>query len=309
MVLFYRFDPATCLRLATRWRATFVVMAITAYQALMASPEMADADLSTLAKAYSGGAPVTTVVESAWRELTGHAIHNVYGLTETTSPSHIVPLGTSAPIDPESGAMSVGLPVPGAEVRVVDPVTLDDVPVGKPGEIWIRGPMVCRGYWNLPEATAESFVDGYLRTGDVGFMDAGGWFYVIDRIKDMINAAGYKVWPREVEEFLLQHPSVDEAAVVGVPDAYRGETVKAYVTLKAGADATPDGIVAFAKEHMAAYKYPRQVEIVTELPKTASGKILRRELRARTATASGAGSTATPAGAGSAGAGNSEAGR
>ncbi|HVX22615.1 MAG TPA: AMP-binding protein [Acidimicrobiales bacterium] len=295
MVLFHRFDPDECLRLATRWRTTFVVMAITAYQSLMNSPELADADLTALAKAYSGGAPVTTVVESAWRELTGHAIHNIYGLTETTSPSHIVPMGVTAPVDPESAAMSVGLPVPGAEVRVVDAVTLEDVPVGEKGEIWIRGPMVCRGYWNLPEATAASFVDGYLRTGDVGLMDADGWFYVIDRIKDMINAAGYKVWPREVEEFLLQHPSVDEAAVVGVPDPYRGETVKAFVTLKAGTTAEPDDIIAFAREHMAAYKYPRQVEVVSELPKTASGKILRRELRTRTASeASATGSPSAP---------------
>jgi long-chain acyl-CoA synthetase len=138
---------------------------------------------------------------------------------------------------------------------------------------------VVSGYWNKPEATEESIPGGELHTGDVGFMDEQGWFYLVDRKKDMINAAGYKVWPREVEDVLYGHPAVREAAVVGVPDPYRGETVKAFVSLKPGTSVTPEEVVAFAKERMAAYKYPRSVEVVDELPKTTTGKILRRELR------------------------------
>jgi long-chain acyl-CoA synthetase len=240
-----------------------------------------------MTKAYSGGAPVSPVIEQAWRSATGHGLHNIYGLTETTSPSHAVPLGAHAPVDTDTGALSVGLPVPGAEVRIVDPETLADVAVGQPGEVWIRGPMVADGYWNLPDASSSAFVDGYLRTGDIGKMDADGWFFIVDRLKDMINAAGYKVSPREVEDFLYQHPAVREAAVIGVPDSYRGETVMAVISLKAGYRAEPAEMIAFCKARMAAYKYPRIVEIRDELPKTASGKILRRELRADAATAAG----------------------
>ena len=138
------------------------------------------------------------------------------------------------------------------------------------------------GYWERQEATAESFADGhFLHTGDVCRMDPEGWFYVIDRAKDMINAAGYKVWPREVEDFLYQHPAVREAAVVGVPDPYRGETVKAFVALQPASSVTPEELIEFCRQRMAAYKYPRSVEIVDEVPKTATGKFLRRELRDR----------------------------
>ena len=137
------------------------------------------------------------------------------------------------------------------------------------------------GYWDKPEETAHALPGGALHTGDVGFMDDDGWFYVVDRKKDMINAAGYKVWPREVEDVLYEHQAVREAAVVGVPDEYRGETVKAFVSLRPGQTATAEELIAFCKERMAAYKYPRDVELVDELPKTVTGKILRRELRDR----------------------------
>ncbi len=153
------------------------------------------------------------------------------------------------------------------------------------GELHITGPQIIPGYWQKPEETAEALTAGYLRTGDVGFMDEDGWFYLVDRAKDMIVASGFKVWPREVEEVLYQHPAVLEAAVVGVPDAYRGETVKAYVSLKAGAQATADDIKAFARERMAAYKYPRMVEITDEIPKNASGKVLRRVFQESAAAA------------------------
>jgi long-chain acyl-CoA synthetase len=142
-----------------------------------------------------------------------------------------------------------------------------------------EGPQVVRGYWHKPEETEKALGGGRLRTGDVGYMDSDGWFYIVDRRKDQINAAGYKVWPREVEDVLYEHPAVREAAVVGVPDEYRGETVKAFVSLRPGQTVEPGELVAFCKSRMAAYKYPRQVEILEELPKTVTGKILRRELR------------------------------
>ncbi|HEY4095840.1 MAG TPA: AMP-binding protein, partial [Baekduia sp.] len=216
----------------------------------------------------------------AWEGLTGSPLHTVYGLTETTSPSHMTPLGERPPVDPGTGALAVGLPVTATDSRIVgeDGATLAP---GATGEIAIRGPQVVPGYWGRPEESAAALPNGELRTGDVGLVDADGWFYVVDRIKDLINASGFKVWPRDVEDALYEHPAVREVAVVGVPDEYRGETVKAYVSLKAGATAGEAELIAFARERLAAYKAPRAIAFVDELPKTASGKILRRELRAR----------------------------
>jgi long-chain acyl-CoA synthetase len=159
------------------------------------------------------------------------------------------------------------------------------VPFGELGEIAVRGPQVVPGYWRRPEESAAALPDGELRTGDIGFMDVDGWLYVVDRKKDMINASGFKVWPREVEDVLYLHPAVREAAVVGEADGYRGETVKAYVSLRPGQEAAPQELVAHCEEQLAAYKYPRTVEVLPELPKTTSGKILRRELRSRQQTA------------------------
>jgi long-chain acyl-CoA synthetase len=189
-----------------------------------------------------------------------------------------VPLGADTPVDPISGALSIGVPVQSTLSRICDEEGRD-VPVGEPGELAIHGPQVVAGYWNKPEETAHAIRHGWLFTGDIAFMDPQGWFYIVDRKKDQINASGYKVWPREVEDVLAEHPAVREAAVVGVPDEYRGETVKAFVSLKAGAVATPEELIAHCKERMAAYKYPRTVELIDELPKTVTGKILRRELR------------------------------
>jgi long-chain acyl-CoA synthetase len=208
----------------------------------------------------------------------GAYIHNIYGLTETTSPSHCVPIGTRAPVDAGSGALSVGVPIFNTVVRLVDDDG-NEVAPGEVGEIVTSGPQVVSGYWNKPEETEHAFPGGALHTGDVGVMDADGWFYIVDRKKDMINAAGYKVWPREVEDGLYAHEAVREAAVVGVPDEYRGETVKAFVSLNPGASVDEATLIAFCKERMAAYKYPREIVFLDELPKTASGKILRRELR------------------------------
>jgi long-chain acyl-CoA synthetase len=280
IVLGYRFEPAAIIQLAERYRCTFTVMAITAFTALANDPSVKEADLSSLTKAYSGGAPIApSMVERFEREV-GPYIHNVYGLTETTSPSHAVPFGRRAPVDPASGALSVGVPVFNTIVRILDDAG-NELPPGEAGEIATSGPMVVPGYWNRPDATKRTLPGGELRTGDVGFMDSEGWFYLVDRKKDMIVASGYKVWPREVEDTLARHPAVREAAVIGVPDPYRGETVWAYVSLRPGASATPAELTEFCRAELAAYKYPRHIEILPDLPKTPTGKLLRRELRQR----------------------------
>jgi len=278
LTLMHRFTPEVTLDAIRERRPVFTVAAITAFNALSAAPGATPEDFTSLRVLYSGGAPIAPAMGDRLEKIFGAYIHNIYGLTETASPSHAVPLGVRAPVDPTSGALSVGVPVYNTVVRVVDEQGAE-VPVGEVGEFATSGPQVTKGYWNKPEKTAESLPGGELRTGDVGFMDADGWYYVVDRKKDMINASGYKVWPREVEDVLYSHPAVREAAVVGVPDEYRGETVKAFVSLTDGTAATPDELVAFCKEQMAAYKYPRDVEIVDDLPKTVTGKILRRELR------------------------------
>ena len=281
LVLYHRFDTATTLRMVERWRTTFCVAAITAYIALMNDPAAGASDFSSMTKCYSGGAPVAPGVVDQFEAKLGARIHNIYGLTESNSPSHATPLGAQGPVDPASGALAIGLPIPNLDARIVDLTDPSrELAPGEPGELAMRGPMMFPGYWNRPEATASAFHDGWFLTGDVAVMDAAGWFYVVDRKKDMIVASGYKVWPRDVEDVLYQHPGVRECAVIGVPDPYRGETVKAFVALKQGVVATPDEMIAFCKERLAAYKYPRLVEFVPEIPKTATGKFLRRALRA-----------------------------
>ncbi|MEV1291452.1 AMP-binding protein [Pseudonocardia sp. NPDC049635] len=280
LVLMYRLDPALTIDTVEAERATFTVGSITVFIALMNAPNADRSKFASLTKIYSGGAPIPPATVEAFREASGHYIHNIYGLTETTSPSHAVPFHAEAPVDPDSGALSVGVPVYDTVVRIVDEDGTE-LPVREIGELVTEGPQVVAGYWNKPEETARALPGGVLHTGDVGYMDEQGWFYIVDRKKDQINAGGYKVWPREVEDVLYEHSAVREAAVVGVPDDYRGETVKAFVSLKAGAQAAPAEIIAFCKERMAAYKYPRQVEILDEIPKTVSGKVLRRELRSR----------------------------
>ncbi|ROO85387.1 long-chain acyl-CoA synthetase [Actinocorallia herbida] len=280
LVLFHRFEPSLAVDTVRESGATFTVGSITVFLALMNAPNADRAALGGLTTIYSGGAPIPPAVVKAFVERFGTYIHNIYGLTETTSPALAVPLRSAAPVDEATGALSVGVPVYGTVVRVVgdDGVPL---PAGEVGEIVVAGPQVVPGYWRKPEATAGTFRDGGLHTGDVGYMDAAGWFFIVDRKKDQINAGGYKVWPREVEDVLYEHPAVHEAAVVGVPDPYRGETVAAFVSLRPGHHANEQDLIAFCKPRLAAYKYPRRVTILPDLPKTATGKLLRRELRTR----------------------------
>jgi long-chain acyl-CoA synthetase len=289
LVLFYRFDAEEACRLVARHRATFTVSAVTAFIALLNNEAMGRYDMSSLTKVYTGGAPTPPGVLDEWHARTGTRMHPMYGLTEATSPTHMTPHGAVPPVDPKTGVVSIGVPVFNTEVRVVTDAGLEALP-GEIGELVIAGPQIIPRYWRKPKETAASLRNRELRTGDVGFVDEAGWFYLVDRAKDMIIASGFKVWPREVEEVLYLHPAVREAAVVGIADSYRGETIKAVVSLKPGHAADADGIKSFVKERMAAYKYPRVVEIVDELPKTTSGKIMRRMLK----TAVAAVETASP---------------
>ncbi|MGW1066085.1 class I adenylate-forming enzyme family protein [Streptomyces aureus] len=280
LVLAYRFEAGVVLEAFAEHRPLYTVGPSTAFMALAAHPDVTPDHFSSFANISSGGAPLPPALVERFRAGFGPYIRNGYGLTECTAPCASVPPGLEAPVDPASGTLAVGVPGPDSVVRIVDDNGAE-VPFGEQGEILVSGPQVVPGYWRRPDATAETFPDGELRTGDIGFMDENGWLYVVDRKKDMINASGFKVWPREVEDVLHTHPAVREAAVVGVPDGYRGETVMAYISLRPGATEDPDALAAYCKERLAAYKYPRRVEILPDLPKTASGKILRRELRSR----------------------------
>ncbi|MEU9102004.1 AMP-binding protein [Streptomyces sp. NPDC048361] len=278
LILTYRFHPGVVLDAFTEHRPAYTVGPSTAFMALAATPGVTRDHFASFRIISSGAAPVPPALVEQFRAGFGPYIRNGYGLTECTAPCASVPPEKEAPVDPASGTLSVGVPGPQTVVRIVD-LEGNEVPFGEQGEIVVRGPQVVPGYWGRPDATAEAFPDGELRTGDIGFMDRDGWLYVVDRMKDMINASGFKVWPREVEDVLYTHPAVREVAVVGVPDAYRGESVKAYVSLRPGAEVAPAELTAYCKERLAAYKYPREVAILAELPKTTSGKILRRELR------------------------------
>ena len=282
LILFYRFDPKTTFQMIEKWKATCTIGAITVFIALMNDPDIGKYDLSSFRKVYSGGAPVIPAVVERFEKLTGTYIHNVYGLTETTSPATLVPFGMRAPVDPSTGAIAIGVPIPGHEAKIMDLSDPEkELLPGEVGELVVKGPGIVSGYWNKPEETAHAIRKGWLFTGDVGTMDEKGWIYLLDRKKDMIIASGFKVWPREVEDTIYLHPAVREVAVIGIPDPYRGETVKAFVALKEGYEGkvTGEEIIVHCKERMAAYKYPRQVEFVKEVPKTATGKFLRRAFR------------------------------
>jgi long-chain acyl-CoA synthetase len=281
LVMCHRFEPATVLNLLHERGCTTTVAAITAYIALLEHPKFDPSRLTRFRKLFSGGAPVAPAVVDRWEKATGVYIHNAYGLTETTSPSHLVPLGRRAPLDPLTGCLSVGVPVLDTLCRIIDVQTRAPVEFGEVGELVTRGPQVVEGYWRKPDESGAAFEDGWLRTGDLAREDEEGWFYIVDRAKDMIVASGFKIWPREIEDVLLEHPAISEAAVIGVPDSYRGEAPQAFISLRAGGRVDLDELNDFCRERLASYKVPRLFTIVESLPKTASGKVLRRVLRER----------------------------
>jgi long-chain acyl-CoA synthetase len=282
LILMYRFEAAVAIDAIRANRPAFTVGAITAYNALIHHPDATANLFDSFHALVSGGAAIPPSIIEEIRAKTGRYVHNGYGLTETSAGVICVPFGATAPVDPVSGALSIGVPAFDVQAWIADDAG-EPVPVGQAGEIVISGPSVARGYWNKSEDSIANMRPNGFRTGDIGFVDADGWFYLIDRKKDMINSSGYKIWPREVEDVLVSHPAVYEAAVIGIADAYRTESVCAVISLHPGAAFEIADLKEWCSARLAVYKRPREYVILDTLPKTATGKVLKRELRAMVA--------------------------
>ncbi|ABB15077.1 long-chain-fatty-acid--CoA ligase [Carboxydothermus hydrogenoformans] len=273
MILIPKFDATLLLQHIQRYRPTSFPGAPTMYVALLNHPDLTKYDLRSINVCVSGSAPLPVEVQTKFEEVTGAVVVEGYGLSEASPVTHCNPIRGTRKIG------SIGVPYSDTIAKIVDIETGEELPPGQIGELVVKGPQVMKGYWNRPEETANALKDGWLYTGDLAKMDEDGFFYIVDRKKDMIIAGGYNIYPREVEEVLYQHPKVKEAIVVGVPDPYRGETVKAFIVVKEGETLTEQEVIEFCNAHLARYKVPRLVEFRSELPKTAVGKVLRRQLR------------------------------
>jgi long-chain acyl-CoA synthetase len=273
IILVPRFEVKQILELINKTKPTMFPGAPTMYIALINHPDLPKYDLSSVEACVSGSAPLPLEVQQRFEEITKGKLVEGYGLTEASPVTH------SNPLWGHRISGSIGLPWPDTDCKIVDPVTGDEMPMGEIGELAVSGPQVMRGYWNRPEETAATLKDGWLLTGDMAYMDEKGYFYIVDRKKDLIIAGGYNIYPREVEEVLFEHPAVQEAAVIGVPDPYRGETVKAFVVLKQGQQVTEEELDQHCRKRLAAYKVPRLYEFRSDLPKTMVGKVLRRKLQ------------------------------
>lgn len=278
MVLMTRWDRETAAKLIQRYGVTHWINISTMVVDFLANPNLGEYDLSTLSSVGGGGAPLPEAVGKKLDDLFGIKYMEGYGLSETISQTHFNP-----PDRPK--LQCLGVPSFDVDARVINPETFEEVGPDEEGEIVVRGPQVFQGYWNRPEEDEKAFIelDGerFFRTGDLGRYDEEGYFFMFDRLKRMINAGGYKVWPAEVESIMYRHPAVREACVVGVPDERLGEAPKAFVVLREGEETSADEIISWAREQMAAYKVPRRVEFVGSLPKSGSGKVLWRELQAK----------------------------
>ena len=273
LVVFRRFNAAAVAQAVGRYRVTRLFGVPTMFIALLNDPQGRKADYATLRACRTNAAPLPPSVKAEFDALVGREVLvEGYGLTETSPLTHANPIHRA-----KRG--SVGIPLPDTDARIVDVGSGADVAPGGSGELLIRGPQVMRGYWNRPDETARVLADGWLRTGDIATMDDEGYFAIVDRAKDMINTAGFKVWPREVEEVLYGHDAVKLAAVVGVADGYRGEIVKAFVVAREGMRVSEAELLDFCRARLSTYKLPRVVEFRAELPMSGAGKILRRALR------------------------------
>ena len=274
-VLLPRFGVQEVLAVFENDRPTMFAGVPTMYMALLGSDvDLRKHHLHDVQIFNSGGSALPVNLKRSFEEKVGKPLFEGYGLSEAAPVTHNNP-----PFLGRAREGSIGIPVPSTEARIVDVETGEsEMPVGEPGELIIRGPQVMKGYLNMPNETAETLKDGWLHTGDVAKMDESGYFYIVDRKKDMILASGYNVYPREIEEVLFEHPDVAEAVAIGISDEYRGESIKAFVVKRSGAYATEEEVLAFCEEHLAAYKTPKAVEFREELPKSAVGKLLRRVL-------------------------------
>ncbi len=264
------------LTAVNKHKPTFAPLVPTMYIGMLNHKDIGKSDLTSIKGCFSGSAPLPVEVIRDFEKKTGAIIVEGYGLTETTPVTHVNPFQGKRKVG------SIGIPVPDTECRVVDIEDGEtDVPVGESGELLIRGPQVMRGYWNMPEETAQVLTpDGWLHTGDIAKMDEEGYFYIVDRKKDLIISGGYNIYPRDIDEVFYEHPQVQEACSLGIPHPHRGEAVKVFVVLKEGETATAEELMDYCKPKLAKYKWPAEIEFRDELPKTNVGKILRKDLKA-----------------------------
>ncbi|MCG6981073.1 MAG: long-chain fatty acid--CoA ligase [Deltaproteobacteria bacterium] len=275
MTLLPRFETKDFLKTINKSGPTIALLVPTIFTALINYPEISKYNLSSINYVVSGSAPLPVEIMNRFEKLTGSVILEGYGLTESSPVTHV------NPVKSKRKAGSIGIALPSTDARIVDLETgTEEQQVGQPGELAIKGPQVMKGYWNMDEETAKTIKDGWLHTGDIAHMDEDGYVFIIDRKKDMIIAGGYNIYPRDIDEVLYEHPKIADAVTIGVPDEYRGETVKIFVVVKPGETLTEEEVIAHCKERLASYKVPRLVEFREELPKTMVGKVLRKELRA-----------------------------
>jgi long-chain acyl-CoA synthetase len=273
-ILIPRPQPEPLLQAIREYKPTFTPLVPTMYIGMLNHPDLKKTDMSCIKGAFSGSAPLPVEVIQEFQKQTGAYISEGFGMTETCPVTHMNPFKGKQKVG------SIGLPASDTLARIVDLEDgVTDMPVGKPGELIIKGPQVMRGYKGMPEETINVLKDGWMFTGDIATMDEEGYFYIVDRKKDMIISGGYNVYPRDIDEIYYGHPKVQEACSIGIPDAKRGENVKLFIVLKEGETATAEEMIEYGKAHLAAYKLPTEVEFRKELPKSTVGKILRKELR------------------------------
>ncbi len=274
-ILVPRPQPDPLVEAITKDKPTYASMVPTMFIGILNHPRIKEIDLSSLKVCGSGAAPLPLEVTKAWESKTGSVICEAFGMTESSPCTHANPIaGNRKP-------GSIGLPIPDTECRIVDLEGYDkDMPIGESGELLVRGPQVMREYWNMPQETAQTLKGGWLHTGDIAKMDEEGYFYIVDRLKDMIISGGFNVYPREIDEVFYENPKVEEACAIGIPHKTRGESIKVFVVLRKGQTATVDELMDYCKQKLATYKLPVAIEFRDQLPKSSVGKVLRKELRA-----------------------------
>ena len=275
-VLVPRPQPEPLLEAIRKFRPTFAPLVPTMYIGMLNHPDIKKTDMSSIKGAFSGSAPLPVEVIHEFERVTGAVIVEGFGLTETTPVTHVNPFAGGA-----RKVGSVGVPISDTEARIVDLETgLNDMPLGKPGELILKGPQIMKGYLNKPDETAYALRNGWCFTGDIATMDEDGYFYIVDRKKDMIISGGFNIYPRDIDEVFYENPKVQEACSIGIPDPKRGENVKVFVVLKEGETATQEELIEYCKTKLATYKLPAEIEFRKELPKSTVGKVLRKDLKA-----------------------------